>query len=492
VSTAWAQDPVEFDTRRVFACAEVQPPRQADTSRRVVVVVIPITATFHVKESTVPSLRYELRFPKAFTVLDYLPKTQTGTNIVGAQREQRQERSLSDLNVRFGGGGRVGFSLFGAGVNVSGGAERTKRDVNEVNTNIQLDRLPAQSQVIVAGTRDEGQTLYFDLKWFDQTTREGQADFAILAEVPKDWTGDLVGLSCVARRDMTVVSRLNKNLGLFLSGDGSARQRIEEQVLKAPVSAADDPEILTTSIGLKLKRIPAGTFLMGASPEDKEADADERPQHRVTISRPFYLGIHEVTQSEYKQIMGQNPSRFQDSDQQPVEQVSWFDAVAFCNKLSEREGRKPSYQIEGEKVTILSGNGFRLPTEAEWEYACRAGSETKYPFGDDSAELGKYAWFGEDFNTGKTHPVGQKQPNRWGLHDMLGNVWEWCQDGYDANSYKNAPPVDPPGPSGASHRVFRGGGWRGSPRGCRSADRVRSEPEDRSSCLGFRLAAVQD
>ena len=192
---------------------------------------------------------------------------------------------------------------------------------------------------------------------------------------------------------------------------------------------------------------------------------DEKPQRKVTISRPFYLGVYEVTQYEYRQVMNDNPSKFKDSELLPVEQVSWLDAVKFCNKLSERERRKPYYKIEDDAVTILGGNGYRLPTEAEWEYACRPQSPetaTKYPFGDDDDDLSSYAWFDKN-SDGKTHPVGQKKPNRWGLYDMQGNVWEWCQDWYSDKYYTFAPESDPPGPASASLRVFRGGGWAASP-----------------------------
>ncbi len=250
-------------------------------------------------------------------------------------------------------------------------------------------------------------------------------------------------------------------------------------------------DVLVNSIGMKLKRIRAGSFRMGALPEETDAYKDERPQHRVRITHPFYLGVYEVTQDEYKQVMRQNPSKFQVSDQQPVEQVSWLDAVKFCNALSEQEGRKPYYRIEGDVVTLAGGRGYRLPTEAEWEYACRAGSSTRFPFGDDAAGLGDYAWY--DKNSGqKTHAVGQKRPNAWGLHDMLGNVWEWCADGYDENYFSSSPPADPPGPAKARFRVNRGGGWDGDPGTCRPAVRFKNTPKRRYYSLGFRVAAVQD
>src|SRR5262249_50631109 len=148
----------------------------------------------------------------------------------------------------------------------------------------------------------------------------------------------------------------------------------------------------------------------------------EQPQHTVTITRPFYLGSRPVTQAQYQAVMGNNPSHFKGSPDLPVECVSWFDAIAFCNKLSEKENRMPCYRSDNAAVRFFGGNdGYRLPTEAEWEYACRAGSSTLYPFGDDPSALGEYAW--NDKNSdGKTHAVGQKKPNAWGLHDMLGNV----------------------------------------------------------------------
>jgi formylglycine-generating enzyme required for sulfatase activity len=247
---------------------------------------------------------------------------------------------------------------------------------------------------------------------------------------------------------------------------------------------------LTNSIKMELVLIPSGEFLMGSHDTDQSAEDDEKPQHRVQITRPFYLGATEVTQGQYQAVMGENPSNFKGSDDLPVETVSWLDAVKFCNKLSEREGRKPCYRIEGVAVTIAGGDGYRLPTEAEWEYACRAGSSTRYPFGDDENGLGGFAWYGKT-SEGKTHPVGQKRPNAWGLHDMLGNVWEWCSDGYDFDYYKQLPVDDPPGADGASYRVIRGGGWSIEPRYCRSAFRLGNAPGDRSYSLGLRLALGQ-
>ena len=232
-------------------------------------------------------------------------------------------------------------------------------------------------------------------------------------------------------------------------------------------------------------RITSPEFTMGSDYMDIE-----KPPHTVRITRVFYLGVYPVTQGQYLAVVGQNPSCFKGSDDLPVEGVSWLDAVQFCTKLSERENRKPDYWVDGGTVTVLDGDGYRLPTEAEWEYACRAGSTTRYPFGDSKAKLREYAWFSIFFGV-QTHPVGQKQPNRWGLYDMLGNVWEWCQDGYDGSYYKKSPRNDPPGPSEASARVIRGGGWDSFPSVCRPACRMGERPEARFTSLGFRVATVR-
>jgi formylglycine-generating enzyme required for sulfatase activity len=246
-----------------------------------------------------------------------------------------------------------------------------------------------------------------------------------------------------------------------------------------PPVPAEPPKQITNSIGMKLVLIPAGEFLMGSDKaDDPDAYRDEQPRHRVRITRPFYLGATEVTQGQYRTVMGRDPSDFKGSDDLPVEQVSWSDAVAFCGKLNERESGS------------LRGWIYRLPTEAEWEYACRAGSTARYSSGNDAASLGEFAWY-EGNAGGRTHPVGQKRPNAFNLHDMHGNVWEWCQDGYKPDYYRESPAADPPGPSVASARVIRGGCWFDDPRFARSANRDGHWSEFRNYNLGFRLVRAR-
>ncbi len=227
-----------------------------------------------------------------------------------------------------------------------------------------------------------------------------------------------------------------------------------------------EPETITNSIGMTLVRIPAGSFMMGSPDWDTDAYDDEKPQHQVTISQAFYLGIHPVTQAQWQEVMGNNPSHFQGNSQHPVENVSSDDAQQFLERLSELDRRR-----------------YTLPREAQWEYACRAGSSGRYCFGDDISQLGNYAWY-EDNADGTTHPVGQKQANTWGLYDMHGNVWEWCEAWL--GNYQATAVTDPSGPSAGASRVIRGGSWVNSARNARSAYCDRSPPGFRVDFLGFR------
>ena len=224
----------------------------------------------------------------------------------------------------------------------------------------------------------------------------------------------------------------------------------------------------TNSIGMEFVLIPSGSFMMGADQESEPADGDEEPRHPVTISKAFYLGKFEVTQSQWVAVMGDNPSEFK-GDNMPVDSVSWDDAQAFLQKLNQMEGT----------------DKYRLPTEAEWEYAARAGTESTYSFGNDTADLGDYAWYDEN-SGGVTHPVGQKKSNPWGLFDMHGNVAEWVQDWY-AQSYQPDQSIDPQGNPYGRYRVMRGGCWDYPDWYCRSSDRAAAPPDFRTNPHGFRV-----
>jgi formylglycine-generating enzyme required for sulfatase activity len=215
--------------------------------------------------------------------------------------------------------------------------------------------------------------------------------------------------------------------------------------------------------------IPSGTFMMGSPGDEKGRDKDESPQHQVTISRPFYIQTTEVTQGQWRKVMGSNPSYFgKCGDNCPVETVSWNDAQDFIKKLNSMENT----------------DKYRLPTEAEWEYAARAGATTRFYSGDSESDLLKTGWY--VLNSGsKTHPVAQKPPNAWGLYDVLGNVWEWCQDW--KGDYPSGSVTDPKGPSSGTKRVWRGGGWSGYSSGSRTANRFQEEPGKRLFFMGLRL-----
>jgi formylglycine-generating enzyme required for sulfatase activity len=229
--------------------------------------------------------------------------------------------------------------------------------------------------------------------------------------------------------------------------------------------------------------LSGGRFTMGSPDSEQDRLSGEGPQTEVTLTRGFYLGQREVTQGEYLALIGSNPSYFTGDTNRPVEQVNWYDATNYCGQLTARE------RTAGR---ISTNWAYRLPTEAEWEYACRAGTTNRFYYGDDPSYtlLGEYAWY--LVNSGSTtHTVGQKRPNSWLLYDMSGNVWEWCSDWYGA--YPGGSVSDPKGPPSGSWRVMRGGGWGGVGTGCRSAVHNNESSSNKSSDLGFRvvLAACQ-
>jgi formylglycine-generating enzyme required for sulfatase activity len=233
--------------------------------------------------------------------------------------------------------------------------------------------------------------------------------------------------------------------------------------------------------------LPGGTFWMGSPDTDAEAYKNERPRHRVTVSA-FAISRYQITRELYRALCDTSPQAWQgDSNDArlPANNVSWFDAVSFCNALSQHAGLQPCYRVDSAHVDWdRSADGYRLPTEAEWEYACRAGTTSRWFFGNDPAALDRYAWFVANAKD-KVQPVGEKTPNDWGLHDMIGNVWEWCWDWY--NRYRAEAVVDPTGLGNGHYRVLRGGSaWLDDPRLLRSAHRDRVVPEVRGGHVGLR------
>jgi sulfatase modifying factor 1 len=239
-------------------------------------------------------------------------------------------------------------------------------------------------------------------------------------------------------------------------------------------SKKEQPKTFTNSIGMKFVWISPGTFMMGSPKEEKERFGHET-QHKVTLTKGFYMGVYTVTQEEWRAVTGKNPGHFKGEKNLPVEQVSWDDCQEFIKKLREKDKKL-----------------YRLPTEAEWEYSCRAGTKTPFHFGETIST--DHANYNGTFANGdgkkgvyreKTTPVGTFPPNAVGLFDMHGNVWQWCQDNYGVYLQKDV--VDPQGPKKGDSRVLRGGSWYHHPRHCRSASRVESEPDIRDDVIGFRL-----
>jgi formylglycine-generating enzyme required for sulfatase activity len=324
--------------------------------------------------------------------------------------------------------------------------------------------------------------------WWDRGENEGDACKKRLKTHAGGWYQQAVGGLSGLAKDKTQAR---------LAEIGKTGQAIPK------ASITPHQRKVTNSVGMEFVLIPAGEFWMGSTPEEiarATADAQQKsdksalerlageaPRHRVRIGRPFLLAVCPVTQAEYQRVMGTNPSQFsaegklsakvagQDTGRFPVENVSWPEAVDFCRKLSERE--------------TASGWKYRLPTEAEWEYACRAGSTTKWPFGDQESTLPNYAWFLGN-SGGATHPVGQKRPSPWGLCDMQGNLRQWCADYYDPAYYAASPGDDPQGPASGSFRVVRGSCWNDIAVSCRAANRFFHAAGWRDGTVGFRVCRV--
>ena len=294
-----------------------------------------------------------------------------------------------------------------------------------------------------------------------------------------------------------------------VNGDLVILQGIDKKEITLPatkLSAADQQYVkswlgtdstFTNTIGMKLKLIPAGTFMMGSPVTEKDRKSNET-QHEVTISKAFYMQTTEVTQGQWKALMGTEPwkgrvAAVKEDANRPAAYISWVDAVAYCKNLSDKESKT-----------------YRLPTEAEWEYACRAGTETTWFSGNDQTKLSKHSWYaiprtkaeqklriekvisGEHVDGLYFQQVGLRTPNTFGLFDMHGNVGEWCQDFYGEDYYKQSPKRDPLGPAAGSFRVCRGGAWLLFASQCRSAFRHKQTADTRGASLGFRLVRELD
>jgi len=241
----------------------------------------------------------------------------------------------------------------------------------------------------------------------------------------------------------------------------------QQPVVQTPIANSDNITIpVKDGISIDMVRVEAGTFTMGATAEMEDTEDDEKPTHRVTLTNDYYIGKYEVTQALWQTVMGNNPSKFK-GDNLPVEQVNWKDCQKFLSKLNR-----------------ITGKTFRLPTEAEWEYAARGGNKSRGYQYSGSNNLSDVAWY-DDNSGNKTHAVGTKQANELGIYDMSGNVYEWCQDWY--GKYNSSSQVNPTGANSGSFRVLRGGGWDGNDRCCRSLCRYIIEPDGRGDFLGLRL-----
>ena len=318
---------------------------------------------------------------------------------------------------------------------------------------VEAGQLLGAGKVIIGSLGLVGKTYYLSLSQVNVKTGETEA---VEEEMCKCEADDLIASTKRAARRL--MGEAEPQAAVPTGGTGRA-----STVPPAPAGKTHrDP-----TTGMEFVLIPAGQFLMGSPPSERNRGSAEG-QHEVVIIRPFYLGKYEVTQAQWRAVMGNNPSYFQNCEDCPAEMASWNAVQEFLRRLNERAG-----------IT-----GYRLPTEAEWEYACRAGSQAAYSFGDDPRGLERFAWY-EKNSGGKPHPVGQKRPNAWGLYDLHGNVWEWCQDWY--GSYPSGSLSDPTGPGSGQGRVLRGGSWGFDSWYSRCASRVGDGPGGFDLNVGFRV-----
>jgi len=314
---------------------------------------------------------------------------------------------------------------------------------------------------------------------------EGESDLRVLM---RKTSGRLEPLSAVAP---AVPGHVSAAVMSALALDPSARPGRCGALVESLAVAPDWEEFSVGSETFRLRRVHAGTYLVGRMDEvedDHDDEDDEKPHHPVRLTRSVGVGELAVTQGLYRAVTGCNPSEFSagvTSARRPVERVRWTEAVKFCNQLSERCGLDPAYRMEGSDLRCdFKASGFRLPTEHEWEIAARAGTSLTYSGSDDLAAVGWY----QGNSGGRTQLVAQKAPNAWGLHDMSGNVWEWCWDWFDADAYEAGTMTDPVGPPTGVRRVRRGGSWNGASQSARTTYRNYDGPSFRSDNIGFRIA----
>jgi len=273
------------------------------------------------------------------------------------------------------------------------------------------------------------------------------------------------------------------------SRGGRTRRDVSQLFEALEKKAPEQAKVLTVTLGLRLALVPAGRFVMGSTIEEQGHKPHEAPAHEVGITTPFYLGVFPVTQEQYRRVMGVNPAHFHAGNgggpDQPVETVTWHDAVAFCKRLSEMPDEKQA------------GRKYRLPSEAEWEYACRAGSRTPFSLGEslsaEQANIDGQFPYGTDAakpGVSMTTPVGTYPANLYGLHDTHGNVWEWCDDWFGGNYYAVSAKRDPQGPHKGTMKVLRGGSWRNHAATCRAAYRNAMAPHHKDNFTGFRVVCV--
>lgn len=324
------------------------------------------------------------------------------------------------------------------------------------------------------------------VSYFDRSlhvlSRMGQSSLFIIVKKKRDEAQSAVD-AAVAQQQAEAERVAREQAEQEREARARAQQEREQTTRIAPTGS---PVRLERKLEMWMVPVAPGRFMMGSPSSDRLGQLRKEWRHRVTISKPFSLGRTEVTQAQWQRVMGENPSKFKGGNL-PVERISWYDAVRFCNELSRLAGLEPAYDIQGTRVTWnQQSDGYRLPTEAEWEYACRAGSKTMFCSGNSESGLSRFAWH-EGNSDGKPHPVGVKQANAWGFHDMHGNVNEYCWDWYRESPRNSV--TDPIGPRNGELKVSRGGSWNFEARHLRSSSRGNGRPSVSSSYVtGLRVA----